>query len=44
MPTLKCGPALTKNKRMTTINNDTIVAISTPHGMGGIAVVRVSGD
>lgn len=29
---------------MTTINNDTIVAISTPHGMGGIAVVRVSGD
>lgn len=28
-----------------TINNsdDTIVAISTPHGMGGIAVVRVSG-
>lgn len=29
---------------MTTINDDTIVAISTPHGMGGIAVVRVSGD
>ena len=29
---------------MTTINNDTIVAISTPHGMGGIAVARVSGD
>lgn len=27
-----------------TINNDTIVAISTPHGMGGIAVVRVSGE
>ncbi len=26
------------------INNDTIVAVSTPHGMGGIAVVRVSGD
>ena len=25
------------------INNDTIVAISTPHGMGGIAVVRISG-
>ena len=25
------------------INDDTIVAVSTPHGMGGIAVVRVSG-
>lgn len=25
-------------------NNDTIVAVSTPHGMGGIAVIRVSGD
>lgn len=24
-------------------NNDTICAISTPHGMGGIAVIRVSG-
>ncbi len=29
---------------MTIINDDTIVAISTPHGMGGIAVVRVSGE
>ncbi|MDO4510317.1 MAG: tRNA uridine-5-carboxymethylaminomethyl(34) synthesis GTPase MnmE [Bacteroidales bacterium] len=28
---------------MTAFNTDTIVAISTPHGMGGIAVVRVSG-
>ena len=26
------------------LNRDTIVAVSTPHGMGGIAVVRVSGD
>ena len=25
------------------LNRDTIVAVSTPHGMGGIAVVRVSG-
>lgn len=25
------------------INNDTIVAISTPHGLGGIAIVRLSG-
>ena len=25
------------------LNQDTIVAVSTPHGMGGIAVVRVSG-
>lgn len=25
-------------------NNDTIVAVSTPHGMGGIAVIRVSGN
>lgn len=24
--------------------NDTICAVSTPHGMGGIAVIRVSGD
>ena len=23
---------------------DTICAVSTPHGMGGIAVIRVSGD
>lgn len=27
----------------TTLQNDTIVAISTPHGVGGIAVIRVSG-
>lgn len=25
------------------MNNDTIVAISTPHGVGGVAVVRLSG-
>ncbi len=28
---------------MTTIHQDTICAISTPHGVGGIAVIRVSG-
>ncbi len=27
----------------TTLQDDTIVAISTPHGVGGIAVIRVSG-
>ncbi len=29
---------------MNNINNDTIVAVATPHGMGGIAVIRVSGE
>ena len=29
---------------LSNLNRDTIVAVSTPHGMGGIAVVRVSGD
>lgn len=29
---------------MTTFNSDTIVAVSTPHGVGGIAVIRVSGE
>ena len=28
---------------LSNLNRDTIVAVSTPHGMGGIAVVRVSG-
>ena len=27
----------------TMMNSDTIAAISTPHGVGGIAVIRVSG-
>ena len=27
-----------------TLNNDTICAISTPHGTGGIAIVRISGN
>lgn len=35
----------TKTHRKMTIhdNNDTICAISTPHGVGGIAVIRISG-
>ena len=32
-----------KNKEMMNTTNDTICAISTPHGSGGIAVARVSG-
>lgn len=28
---------------MSTIEEDTIAAIATPHGRGGIAIVRVSG-
>lgn len=32
------------NEARINMTGDTIVAVSTPHGMGGIAVVRVSGD
>ena len=27
-----------------TLNNDTIVALATPHGFGAIAIIRISGD